>query len=97
MSSNISLRILTAADLNILRKVLVDAGYSSDVLTGSSVGTAAKLLINPFQQGMTDPVELGSELENRFGASEKKVTAVRNSLHQFAIRGLPRGILPTAH
>ncbi|WP_160003897.1 hypothetical protein [Rhizobium sp. 18055] len=97
MSSNISLRSLTAADLKILRKVLGDAGYSSDVLTGASVGTAAKLLIGLFQRGMTDPAELSAELEYRFGRSEKTIIPASNAHHQFAIRGLPKRNLPTAH
>jgi hypothetical protein len=91
MSSTLAPRSLTASDLNVLRKVLTDAGYSSDVLTGTSTGTAAKVLINLFQAGMTDPLELRKELESRFGRSEPKVTVRNNTLHPLAIRGLPRG------
>jgi hypothetical protein len=97
MSSDISLRFLTATDLSLLRKVLVDAGYSSDVLTGASAGTAARLLIKLFQDGMTDPAELGVELDYRFGRSEKAIIPPSNAHHQFAIRGLPRGNVPVAH
>jgi hypothetical protein len=87
MSSTLAPRSLTASDLN----VLTDAGYSSDVLTGTSTGTAAKVLINLFQAGMTDPLELRKELESRFGRSEPKVSVRNNTLHPLAIRGLPRG------
>ncbi|MDM9649300.1 hypothetical protein [Rhizobium sp. S163] len=90
MSSTPSSRLLTASDLNVLRKVLTDAGYSSDVLTGTSTGTAAKVLISLFQSGMTDPVELQTELDSRFGRSEQKASFASNTLHPLAIRGLPR-------
>jgi hypothetical protein len=91
MSSTLAPRLLTASDLDVLRKVLTDAGYSSDVLSGTSTGTAAKVLISLFQAGMADPVELQTELENRFGRSEPKVRLVSKPLHPLAIRGLPRG------
>jgi hypothetical protein len=45
--------------------------YSSDVLTGASVGTAAMLLIGLFQRGMTDPAELIAKLQYRYGRTEK--------------------------
>jgi hypothetical protein len=97
MSSDISLRFLTGSDLGIISKVLVDAGYSSDILTGASAGTAAKLLIRLFQDGMTDPAELGGALEFRFGRSEKTIIPTGNAHHQFAVRGLPRSSMPTPH
>jgi hypothetical protein len=71
--------------------VLTDAGYSSDVLTGTSTGTAAKGLIRLFQAEMTDPIELQTELEDRFGRSERKESVASHTLHPLAIRGLPRG------
>jgi hypothetical protein len=97
MSSDISLRFLTASDLCILRKVLVDAGYSSDILTGTSAGPAARLLIKLFQDGMTDPAELGGALDFQFGRCEQTTLPIGNAHHQFAIRGLPRRNMPTAH
>ena len=97
MSSTLAPRLLTASDLNVLQKVLTDAGYASDVLTGTSTGTAAKLLINLFQAGTTDPLELQKELESRFGRSERIVSVPGNTLHPLAIRGLPRGTATILH
>ncbi len=95
MSSALAPRLLTASDLNVLRKVLTDAGYSCDVLTGTSTGTAAKVLIKLFQAGMSDPLELQNELESRFGRSERKVSVPSNTLHPLAIPGLPRAQQPS--
>ncbi|KQV79271.1 hypothetical protein [Rhizobium sp. Root1220] len=87
MSSEHPSKSLTAANLDLLRKVLTKAGYTGEFLLDGPTDVAAKLLIRLFQSGVRDPAVLKTELERRFGRPEKKVF-LTSGLHRLAIRGI---------
>ncbi|KQV79627.1 hypothetical protein [Rhizobium sp. Root1220] len=78
---------LTAANLDLLRKVLTETGYTGELLAEGPTDVAAKSLIRLFQNGVRDPAVLKTELERRFGRPEKKVF-LTSGLHRLAIRGI---------
>jgi hypothetical protein len=89
MSSETSTKYLTSQDLNVLQRVLRNAGYTEDMLFDRPrpFNVAAKLLVRLFQAGMTDPADLTVQLERHFGKPPKKETAPPR--YRFAIQGLP--------
>ncbi|NLS08033.1 hypothetical protein HGP14_33045 [Rhizobium sp. P32RR-XVIII] len=92
MSSALPANYLTDKDLTMLQRVLIDAGYTEDMLFDRPrpFNVAAKLLIRLFQEGMTDPADLTVQLEWHFGKPPKKATATSaRPYHRFAIQGLP--------
>lgn len=92
VSSKLPTKYLTTEELDLLQGILVDAGYTSDLLSGAPRDVAAKLLVRFFQEGVTDPTELATELERRFGRPGKKaVTFHGTPHHRYAICGLPPG------
>ena len=100
MSSAISAKYLTSEDLNMLQRVLSDAGYTDSILIEQPrpFNLAAMLMIRLFQEGMTAPAKLTVELERHFGKFKKESTASSGPpLHRFAIQGLPTELRRTVH
>ncbi len=96
MSSDFTTRHMDSDDLALLQKVLADAGYSDDSVIAVPASIAAKLLISLFQQGITDPADLTTELERSFGKPPKMKAIGLTLLHQYAISGVPHGYVQPA-
>ena len=96
MFSDSTKKHMDSDDLALLQKVLADAGYSDDSVTDVPTSIAAKLLISLFQQGITDPAELTTELERSFGKPAKMQATGLTLLHQYAISGVPHGYVQPA-
>jgi hypothetical protein len=60
-------RYVTTCQLELIRQVLSDSGYSAKVWSTSPPNLAAKTLIALLQHGIADPIDLARELETRFG------------------------------
>ncbi|QRM49519.1 hypothetical protein F3Y33_09350 [Rhizobium sp. BG6] len=87
MSSEQLPEYLTNENINLLRKVLGDAGYTGEVWPSTNV--SGRFLINLFQEGMTDPSDLERELRRRFGGVAKPRRSPQTQFHKYAIRGVP--------
>ncbi|MCS0459553.1 hypothetical protein [Rhizobium favelukesii] len=89
MSSEKLTRFLTSDDLNVIQKILTDAGYSGHVWETTPPNAAAKLLIRLFQEGMTEPADLVRELQRRLGSHSSPSPEYKSPPHQFATRPVP--------
>jgi hypothetical protein len=91
MSSELFSSELADRDVIQLTKVLLDAGYTGTTLQGSErMNVAAELVIRLLHEGVTDPLHFTTELEDAFGRPPVPLY-VANSLHRYAIQGLPPG------
>ncbi|QFY61333.1 hypothetical protein FZ934_13545 [Rhizobium grahamii] len=91
MSSEQLPEYLTNENINLLRKVLGDAGYTGEVWPSTNV--SGRFLINLFQEGMTDPSDLERELRRRFGvllshADPRKPSFTSMQFAEFRVKGL---------
>jgi hypothetical protein len=73
MSSEISTQNLTDDNMNMLRAVLSDAGYTDDILLKQPrrFNLAAKLMIRLFREGTTVPADFTIQLDRHFGNPKK--------------------------
>lgn len=85
MSSDIG-----SGELRFLDKVLRDAGHSVSAPSENAVeaNVAAKLLMQLFSNGTTDPAELSRQLEYHFGKFPKANQGLPAFVPSHAIRGL---------
>lgn len=81
-------RYITTSQLEVIRSVLSEGGYSDEVWATSPPNSEAQALIRLVQDGMGDPIDLARELEARFGSENKRSPALQRSLEQLADHGL---------
>nr|WP_280171492.1 hypothetical protein [Agrobacterium pusense] len=82
---------ISSHDLNMLRSLLVDAGFEIDTYSGDdrSFNKATCKIIDLFQGGMTDPFKLKGEMLFLFGVQKRERVPSRGPLPRYAIQGLP--------
>lgn len=99
MSSNRSTTFPTSEDLDMLRRVLKDEGYTDSIFSDPRTsGIAGMLLIRLFQEGVRNPAELANQLMLHFGRPDPgAVSSAASPLHRFAIQGLPTELIGTVH
>jgi hypothetical protein len=95
MSSNRSTKFPTNEDLDILRRVLKDEGYTDSIFSDPRTsGIAGMLLIRLFQEGVRNPAELANQLVLHFGRPDPDaIPPAASPLHRFAIQGLPADLM----
>jgi hypothetical protein len=81
-------KYITTLQLEVIRSVLSEGGYSDEVWATSPPNSEAQALIRLVQDGMVDPIDLARELEARFGNDNERSPALQRSLDQLADHGL---------
>jgi hypothetical protein len=81
-------KYITTAQLQVVKSVLLEGGYSDDIWATSPPNAEAQALIALVQDGTNDPIDLARELETRFGQSSDGSAALKRSIDQLADHGL---------
>lgn len=81
-------RYITTSQLEVIRSVLSEGGYSDEVWATSPPNSEAQALVRLVQDGMSDPIDLARELEARFGNENGPSAALLRSLDQLADHGM---------